>query len=102
MRVNSGAPDFSTRVAQLSAAIHVYERRIASYRSSVKRFLDIFLTLLAMPILGPVIVLLAVMVAADGAAPFYGQNRIGRNGRVYRMCGSCGRWFRTRRRGSST
>jgi exopolysaccharide production protein ExoY len=88
VKVNS-ASDFSIREAHLSEAINTVEgrspRRIAPYRKIFKRALDITLTLLAVPFLVPLVILLALLVAADGGAPFYGQNRIGRDGRVYRM-----------------
>ncbi len=50
-----------------------------------KRLLDVFLTLLAIPLVLPLILLLAVLVGRDGANPFFVQRRLGRDGRVFRM-----------------
>lgn len=55
------------------------------YREHVKRGLDILLVLLAAPIVLPVVALLAVLVALDGGSPFYSQDRLGLNGRRFRM-----------------
>lgn len=55
------------------------------YRALGKRGLDLVLTLLALPFLVPIIAGLALVIALNGGRPFYAQERIGRNGRVYRM-----------------
>ena len=55
------------------------------YRLVFKRTLDIALVVLSLPFVVMVIALLALLVALDGGRPFYSQNRIGLNGRVYRM-----------------
>lgn len=55
------------------------------YRSAVKRALDIFLVIIAVPIVLLVVGLLAVCIAFDGANPFYCQTRVGHGGRLYRM-----------------
>ena len=55
------------------------------YRGLGKRVFDIALTLLALPIVLPLIGFLALLVACDGGKPFYGQDRIGKGGRIYRQ-----------------
>jgi len=55
------------------------------YRIAGKRALDLTLVLLMAPTVLVVIVLLAAVIALDGKSPFYCQNRVGRNGRVYRI-----------------
>lgn len=60
-------------------------RRPGLYRNGGKRVLDVVLVLAAMPIVLPVLALLALLVAASGGRPFYRQDRIGRGGRVYRI-----------------
>lgn len=50
-----------------------------------KRGLDIFLILIALPIILPLVGFLACLVALYGGKPFYSQYRIGKNGRIYRM-----------------
>ncbi len=53
------------------------------YRGPGKRVLDIALTVLALPIVLPVIGFLAILVAFDGGKPFYSQDRVGKRGRIY-------------------
>lgn len=55
------------------------------YKLFGKRCLDITLVLISAPVVLPVILFCALMVARDGAAPFYTQDRVGRNGRIYTM-----------------
>lgn len=55
------------------------------YREVVKRPLDLLLVLLMLPVVVPLILLLALLVMRDGSNPFYTQLRVGRNGRIYRM-----------------
>ena len=55
------------------------------YRGGMKRLFDIAITLLALPIVLPVVALLALAVALEGGQPFYSQDRVGRNGRIYRI-----------------
>jgi lipopolysaccharide/colanic/teichoic acid biosynthesis glycosyltransferase len=55
------------------------------YRSHGKRALDIALVLVsAVPVL-IVMAILCVGIMMDGKSPFYSQNRVGLNGRVFRM-----------------
>jgi lipopolysaccharide/colanic/teichoic acid biosynthesis glycosyltransferase len=63
------------------------ETPIASglYARHLKRVFDITAVLLALPIVLPVILGLALLVRRDGGPAFYSQNRIGRNGRVFRF-----------------
>ncbi len=55
------------------------------YRSGVKRLFEVLLVLLSLPIVLPLILVLAALAASDGARPFYTQTRIGRSGRKFRM-----------------
>jgi lipopolysaccharide/colanic/teichoic acid biosynthesis glycosyltransferase len=55
------------------------------YRSHGKRALDIALVLIAaVPVL-IVTAILCIGIMLDGKSPFYSQNRVGLNGRVFRM-----------------
>lgn len=56
-----------------------------AYRSYVKRALDILLTLLAAPLVVPIVGFMALLIALDGHNPFYSQQRVGRNGKHFRM-----------------
>ncbi|MFN6977449.1 MAG: sugar transferase [Gemmobacter sp.] len=55
------------------------------YRRYGKRIFDLALVLAAAPIVVPVIAVLAALVALDGGRPFYVQDRVGRNGRHFRL-----------------
>ncbi len=55
------------------------------YRNFLKRPLDVLLVLLASPVIVPVILFLALLVSREGGRPFYSQERVGRDGRIYRI-----------------
>ena len=55
------------------------------YRNGAKRVLDVVLILAALPIILPVVLVLAFLVKRDGGPAFYSQVRVGKNGRLYRM-----------------
>ncbi|WP_265501109.1 sugar transferase [Paracoccus beibuensis] len=55
------------------------------YRNGVKRLTETFLILAAAPVVLPLILLMALVIACDGANPFFAQKRIGQGGRVFRI-----------------
>lgn len=55
------------------------------YRDGAKHVLDILLILMALPVVLPVILVLALLARQDGGPAFYSQVRVGRNGRLYTM-----------------
>ncbi len=55
------------------------------YPKLFKRVIDIVFVVLALPMILPVVLLLAAIVATDGSNPFYGQRRIGKDGRMFIM-----------------
>lgn len=55
------------------------------YRRHVKRWLDVLLILLASPIVLPFVLVMALLVRRDGGPAFYVQDRIGLDGRVFRL-----------------
>ncbi len=59
--------------------------QVGVYSNFFKRILDIALILLALPIVLPTLLFLALLVARDGSNPFYGQTRIGRDGKEFTM-----------------
>jgi exopolysaccharide production protein ExoY len=61
------------------------ERHNDLYAGPVKRLLDIVAVLVALPILLPVIAVLAFMVRRDGGPAFFIQERIGRGGQIFRI-----------------
>lgn len=60
-------------------------RKPGLYRNGAKRALDLVLVLASLPVVVPVIALLALLVMRDGHAPFYTQARVGKNGRIFRF-----------------
>jgi lipopolysaccharide/colanic/teichoic acid biosynthesis glycosyltransferase len=60
-------------------------RRGGLYRNGLKRLLDVVIVLIAAPAVLTVVIALALCVATDRCWPFYVQERLGRNGRVFRM-----------------
>jgi exopolysaccharide production protein ExoY len=71
------------RAAEFNTGRHTSAQSL--YRLFGKRTLDIFLVVLAAPVVVAVVVLLAFFVACKGGQPFYFQKRVGRNGRIYTM-----------------
>ncbi|WP_256367985.1 sugar transferase [Ruegeria sp. HKCCC2112] len=55
------------------------------YRSGGKRLFDIAFALFAAPFVVPVILLLAAFLAFQGVTPFYRQERVGKNGKTFKM-----------------
>jgi lipopolysaccharide/colanic/teichoic acid biosynthesis glycosyltransferase len=55
------------------------------YRGTFKPVLDKVLVILALPLVLPVIIMLALVVALEGGKPFYTQLRVGKRGKSFRM-----------------
>lgn len=76
-------------LAQSPASLEEIEvpvvRRGGLYRRFFKRGFDILIVLASLPFVLPVMILMAVAAAMDGASPFYRQDRIGQNGRIFRL-----------------
>jgi len=70
---------------RLAAAEDRTARTSGAYRRLFKRLFDVALIVIALPVVVPLIALLALLVARDGGQPFYSQDRIGKGGRVYRI-----------------
>ena len=62
-----------------------YTPQESVYRSYVKRIFDIAFVLASALVVLPVTLILALLVMTDGHSPFYTQERVGRDGRVFRM-----------------
>ena len=60
-------------------------RQAGIYRGGFKRALDVVLVMLAAPLALLIVGLLCPLIALDGRSPFYSQERIGREGRRFRM-----------------
>jgi exopolysaccharide production protein ExoY len=55
------------------------------YRNFFKRIIDVLFVLAALPIVLPIIILMAVMLAFAGANPVYRQKRVGYGARTFTM-----------------
>lgn len=55
------------------------------YRTYSKPCLDIALTILSLPLIIPIIAILALLVSLDGSNPFYSQTRVGKKGHHFRI-----------------
>ena len=76
---------YSSEFEKVVDTAYFAEPRQTLYRDGAKRVLDIALILVAaLPVL-LVVGVLALLIARDGASPFYRQQRIGRNGRAFSM-----------------
>ncbi|WEF25656.1 sugar transferase [Paracoccus sp. S3-43] len=75
----------SVALAHVAAVPSVETSRPWLYRSLIKRPLDLMLVLLTSPVVVPLVLLLALIVMLDGRNPFYSQQRVGRDGRMFRM-----------------
>jgi lipopolysaccharide/colanic/teichoic acid biosynthesis glycosyltransferase len=71
--------------AEAVAAAYAAPTADGLYRRVFKRWIDLALTLVAAPFVAPAIVLLALLVRRDGGPAFYVQDRVGRDGRVFRL-----------------
>lgn len=84
VRIHDGVTDYEKHnVAK--RATWVAPRRHRFYRSLGKRFLDIFLVVMALPIVLPMVIILSIMIMTDGHSPFYRQERVGRGGRIFKL-----------------
>ena len=58
---------------------------VGLYERSFKRILDCVFVLFAAPVILPLVLLLGLLIRSDGGPAFYSQERIGLNGRVFRI-----------------
>jgi exopolysaccharide production protein ExoY len=77
-------PRFPDLAEAVPAPVDAAPRR-GPYARFFKRALDIALVTLAAPVVLPVVGLAALAVAGDGASPFYRQDRVGLDGRLFGM-----------------
>lgn len=67
-----------------AAATTVYSSSGSTYPQAMKRLVDISISIMILPILVPIIAVLYVFVRASGGPGFFGHQRIGKDGRVFR------------------
>lgn len=78
-------PDVTDRTLNTGLVHTPSSRDKTFYRSKAKHALDVILTVLALPVAVPLILILAALVALDGHSPLYSQQRLGRNGKHFRI-----------------
>lgn len=89
--MNMQAIDFDSRTAQevldvsRQAAVGSERLRGGLYRNGAKRGFETIAILAAMPVVLPFILLMALIIACDGANPFFAQKRVGQGGKVFRI-----------------
>ena len=85
LTINTRVTDFQPDpvLTDRSLAENADDRGI--YRNGAKRAMETLLVLLTAPVTLPLILLMALLVACDGANPFFVQKRLGRNGQVFRI-----------------
>lgn len=77
-------PDSATPVPRLGATPPPRKIRQTRYTRFGKRALDLTIALLLVPLIAPVVLVLALMVRRDGGAALFGHRRIGRNGKAFK------------------
>lgn len=71
---------------QIAARAPVLERSTPAYWRAIKRAMDVVVGIVALVLLGPLIVLAAIgIVCVTGGTPFFAQERVGMNGRRFKM-----------------
>ncbi|MDX1780794.1 MAG: sugar transferase [Thalassovita sp.] len=85
MNMHVGAALDTSSLNPAASANAVRPMPTGLYRSLGKRILDLALVVLMAPPAILIVALLAAIVALDGKSPFYGQMRVGRDGRIFRM-----------------
>jgi len=83
--VDQNAPDRPDRKPVTGRSLRQRKAHSGIYRRGGKIIFDWVLVLASLPVVLPLVVVLAVLVALDGAAPIYRQRRVGRNGKIFHL-----------------
>lgn len=70
---------------KVGVSASVLQRRGGFYRAAGKTLFECILVFASLPVVLPLVVLLALLISLDGALPFFRQRRVGRNGKVFHM-----------------
>ncbi len=60
-------------------------RREPLYRRVLKRWVDVALVVLVAPFIVPVVLVLALVLKLTGHSPFFFQDRVGKDGRIFKL-----------------
>ncbi|TMV07020.1 sugar transferase [Ruegeria sediminis] len=66
-------------------AVPAVARPSTVYRSAGKRVFDVIFVLVSAPIVVPLTLMFAAVLALQGVSPFFVQPRVGRNGKIFSM-----------------
>ena len=61
------------------------KRRKKSLYPRVKRVLDVIVSVMALLVIWPIMLIIAIVVKSDGGPAFFAQSRVGRNGRLFKV-----------------
>ncbi|MCD9148340.1 sugar transferase [Pseudophaeobacter flagellatus] len=85
----SGLPLSASKVSQgaslRGSVAPVTGCKKTTYAAAGKRVLDLTLVMLALPVVLPVIMVCALLLWLEGGLPFYSQERLGQNGKRFRI-----------------
>ena len=59
--------------------------RVRPYKAGFKRVFDVLVVLAALPFVLPFFAIVALLIASDGHAPFFRQERVGQSGKRFKM-----------------
>ncbi len=62
-----------------------HQKRYGLYCGGLKRGLDVLAVLFSLPVILPLIVVLALLISMDGHSPLYRQKRLGNNGLIFTL-----------------
>ncbi|WP_420005358.1 sugar transferase [Arenibacterium sp. LLYu02] len=81
----AGLPDLPDMGLVPQASVRRETSEAGLYGRIFKRVLDLTLLAMSLPIVLPIVAAFALALWLEGGQPFYRQNRLGRNGRVFRI-----------------
>lgn len=84
VRTGLNEHDFE-RPAMTAAQGWVRSRKEPLYRRVMKRWIDVGLVLLVVPFVVPVVLVLALVLKVTGHTPFFTQDRVGKDGRIFKL-----------------
>lgn len=83
LQLNELSDDFDRSSAPVGPVTVAF--RSGVYRNYLKRLFDMSAVIASGLVVGPLILVLAALVACDGSNPFYWNDRVGRGGRTFHM-----------------
>lgn len=85
MTVHFDKLDNQVKPSTTPVGVMPVSHRRGLYRNYLKRMVDIAVALISLPVVVPIIAVLALLVTRDGHSPFYTCKRVGRGGKNFGM-----------------